>query len=552
MSGASLSATPDVRRCGEWIGALFSFPSFVSDDAEPYRPMAVVWLEVDTGLVVGNELVRPGTEIDLAAGLFDKATRAPIAGEPRVPARVRVGNAAFADALRAGVGDAIEIVIAPIPEIDPLVAGFRAHMDDRDDRDDNDLTYLGPGITPEDVAQFFEAAARLYRVSPWDVVPPDGFIAVACDLIGIAAGALCVVGQAGESFGFALFRNEPDATRYVDGAESRAPGERPESVPAHVMFSYDRRAELGRTLTREIGAHRWNIAGPRAYPSVTFVDPDLVVRGLTRTELIGVTAVIEALAGFVADNDELAASWARGDRVSRNQAVPTALGDVAVELAAPLWLGSDDDPEQVELHRASNVLLEQFSAAPEAHREHLGWAAMLCDYAVDHFGALVHELSPAQLDDLLFETVPRKVGVEPEHAPVIIASLRAMLAFAGHTLGSDSARRSLAMLPPDASHRLARQLADPRSFGMAKSLVMAGLHAGFDMTSDAGIAAFLRASDHLPRAKTTSSAPKGSSARSARPRGTRGKCLVAEEASGLTPTSAATRRYRSGCARRTS
>jgi hypothetical protein len=49
-------------------------------------------------------------------------------------------------------------------------------------------------------------------------------------------------------------------------------------------------------------------------------------------------------------------------------------------------------------------------------------------------------------------------------------------------------------LRPDASQQLARRLADPRNFGMAKSLVMAATRAGYDR-SEAGLAAYLNATN---------------------------------------------------------
>jgi hypothetical protein len=285
-----------------------------------------------------------------------------------------------------------------------------------------------------------------------------------------------------------------------------------------MMFSYDSRAEIGPILTREVARHRWEVAGPRAYPSVTYVDTDLVVRGLTRTELLAISAVIEALAELVSKEEGLADAWLGGEPVRTDkQRVPTAIGNVEVSFRAPLWLPIDDEPDPDALARASAAFMERFETAPEATPEHLGWVSSLLDYASSYYGKLVHEMSPAELDELLFEMIPRKVSVEPDHAPTIVAAVRALLGFAARELGAESAQRCLEALPSDASQRLARRLADPRNFGMAKSFVMAGMQAGFDMTSEAGFAAFLHASGgRLPsggapqvRAAARKPAPKG-------------------------------------------
>ena len=90
-------------------------------------------------------------------------------------------------------------------------------------------------------ARHFRAAARLYRVAPWNVIPSDVWIAVDCEQLGISAGALTVVGQARESLGFMLL---PHASRM------RSPGSRPASgasaaseveLPLCYMFGFDHR-----------------------------------------------------------------------------------------------------------------------------------------------------------------------------------------------------------------------------------------------------------------------------------------------------------------------
>src|ERR1043165_474582 len=135
-----------VGRPDEWIGALVSLASYVTDDDRPYRPTAVMWLETESGLVVDSELVRPEQALARAAGLFQLATREPKAGEPRVPRRLRVSDEALANALRGSVGD-VELVVAPTPEMDEVEASMNEFMrrraqggldDDDDDMDDED------------------------------------------------------------------------------------------------------------------------------------------------------------------------------------------------------------------------------------------------------------------------------------------------------------------------------------------------------------------------------------------------------------------------------
>jgi hypothetical protein len=394
---------------------------------------------------------------------------------------VRVATAELAHALR-DVGE-VDLVIAPTPEIDAMASALFERMAASDLEDDSDLTYIGPDMMESDVAAFFRASAALYRVKPWDDVPADAFLSVTCSPLGIEAGALCVVGQAGEAFGFALFRSDTEAVAYVDACERRLAGE-DAPFPPHFMLSYDARATIGEVLAQEIANHDWELAAPEAHPSVVMLDRDLVTRGLTREELAGVSAIADTLAHFAAEG-QLDAVW--------DGAEPTKWrsSDGEVVLGAPLWLLDDDDG--TEVRRRSFEVLEQFAHTDDA-ADHLGWLQLLINYCLDYMGAGLGEVSPSDLEELLFEIVPRKVSCEPSDAPAIIAAARTFLAFAANELHSSAAREGLASLHPDASQQLARRLADPRNFGMAKSLVMGATRAGYDR-SEAGLAAYLSATN---------------------------------------------------------
>jgi hypothetical protein len=97
---------------------------------------------------------------------------------------------------------------------------------------------------------------------------------------------------------------------------------------------------------------------------------------------------------------------------------------------------------------------------------------------------------------LLFDIIPSKVTIGADAAPLIVATLRGLLTFAERELGAREASKCLAALEPNASERLARELGNERNFGMAKSLIMQGMRAGFDLTSEAGVAAFV---EHVNR-----------------------------------------------------
>jgi hypothetical protein len=506
----------------EWVGGIVALPSFVSDEGEPYRPSALVLVEPESGLIVGTTLARPDEVLERAPAMFLEVTGAPMVGAPRRPSRVRVAAPDLFDALRHRVGD-VDVVLAPTPELDPAVSSLHAGLLELrdDDVDDESLTYLGPGIELDDVSRMFRAAARLYRLQPWRIFPQDGFASIRCERLAIADGALCVVGQMRESYGFVLFQTVADAVDHGAAIEAMEPGHKP-ALPRHIMFSYHDAAALGPVLAAEVSAHGWEVAGPAAHPSAIVVDVDLVTRGLTREELVGVTAIMEAIADFIEGEAELVSAWDEREPLEWRSEIDTVLGAIAVDLAAPLWL-----PDPAEAARAR--LLDRFAGSPEGAPELVGWAELILDHASSYCGVELTELTAPHVRELLFEVIPRKVSVGPEAAPEIVRALKALLGFAARELGSESARRSLKSLKPEAEQRLARELADPRNFGMAKSFVMAGAAAGHDMGSQAGIQAWMEACNRegtawpaLPRGAP----PRGMSPGSGSPRSSPGRAKV--------------------------
>ena len=158
------------------------------------------------------------------------------------------------------------------------------------------------------------------------------------------------------------------------------------------------------------------------------------------------------------------------------------------------------DPKSGELddrrvEQYVNGLMEDFAASPEARPiidqyGDVGWAAMMMDYAFNYLGILVPKLSVPDFNEIVYDLFPRKVSTEAESAFAIVAELRAFWDFVDRQYGLDNARKIRATLADDAGARLKKALSDPRNFGMAKSFFMAGKQAGFDMTSQEGLAAF--------------------------------------------------------------
>jgi hypothetical protein len=493
----------------EWIGGIVPLPVYVMDGATaPYRPEALIWMTPDQ-VVLGMTAVDPKTLADIAVANFLETTQRPLVGRPRVPTRVRVAEDELASALRATLPPSTRVVCAPTPELDAVAPAIGEFFETT--QPETDFSYLTPDVTPEAIAALFEAAARLYRVAPWELpLENAGTLIVSVDALDVREWVLVIMGELGESYGLALFRSREDHVAFAELGESMLVGEPPAAVPPQMSLSYEAAKDLPVPLRKEIAKHGWKIAGPRAYPQVVVVDGDLIGRPPARREALLFEALANGLAQLVEDE---AKPLKASDHFSRTLSVRTHQGALEVTLetasdfpehaddadGAALPIGeldilaavrdADGSLEEDWFESFADAIMQRFADSPEGRdlAEDVHWAYTLMDYARSHHGVTVSELAPAELEDVIFEIFPRKISCLASAAHGIVAELRAFFAFLKREFALSNADSCLAVLGGDAEQRLARELANPDNYGMAKSMVMAGLREGFDVSSEEGL-----------------------------------------------------------------
>ncbi|MDT8318910.1 MAG: hypothetical protein RQ826_00145 [Xanthomonadales bacterium] len=517
----------------EWVGGIATLPGYVANEGEPYRPEAIFWMTAE-GAVLGSMVAGPG-ELPATAGASLQSTiEQPIYGQAHAPTRLRVASAQLADILRASHPD-IEVVCAPTPELDEMLDLMREHLTEQDV---TEQSYLLLGVDPDAMAAFFKAAAALFRAQPWKVVPDDeSLFSVTIEQLGVRDAALSVIGQMGESFGIVLFPDIYAYEAFLEAGEMMALDEEPE-VPPHFALNFERGAELEPDLRREIAEHNWEVAAADAYPSLLAIDGDLVARPPTARELTMAEALARALTEVLAEKQSLRAAWEGGEPVSRTLAIATHEGALEVTLRAPFALALPEFDDSYDILAAlaelsleggeinpyarvplEDELLRRFAAAPEAQGlEDIFAFRFVMNLAADYFSATIATLDPNELDELLFELVPRKVSIDASEAQLIVEECRALYAFLKRECGLKQADACLRVLGGNAADALEAALADRSKFGMAKSLFMTGREAGFDIDSPEGIEEWLQfdqdmplpSYENLPPAGAPRAAPKSS------------------------------------------
>jgi hypothetical protein len=293
----------------EWLGGLIKVPAYVAGDGEPYRPEALFFLD-ENGVVLHSQVARAELLL-LAAGQSLRATIGqPLFGHKRAPTAIRVASAALARELQAGCPE-LEVLCAPTPELDGLRVALHEKFAQRSDQEHS---YLAAGASAAAMAAFFDAAADLYRATPWSAIASDQhLLGVSIESLGLKHAVLSVIGQLGKSSGIVLFGSPAEYRRYLTAGAALARGE-DARMPAHFTLHFERGSELPTAIRKQIISHSWRVADAEAHPWMRVLDEDLVARMPTATELSIAELIVRGLPRLIEQSKpSLEAAW-RGQR----------------------------------------------------------------------------------------------------------------------------------------------------------------------------------------------------------------------------------------------
>ncbi len=497
--------TPVSSARTEWVGGMAATPGYTGEDT-PYQPELLLWM-IPGGPVVGTSTAKT-TEalLETAAEHLASTIDKPMVPGIRPPTRVRVASSDLATRLRREHPQ-LEIVCEPTPELDELVASMHDDLEDGSESD----------ADPERIAAFFRAAAILFRAKPWDVVPEAGLLSLSIEKLGVVDAVVGVMGT-GEGHDIVVFQTIEDFIAFVEFATS-VDHDDDLAVPSHFTIKFVRGADVPPLLRKEIVERRWEVAAPDGYPMLVVMTPALVPRVPTAKEWTVAEGLALALAHVVTDKEALTAAFDGGEPLARTLALKTHAGELEITLRAPLehpasaYAGPDDliaelatidagGPELDDDYRAEieEELIRQFTRSPEAKDlPDVHWCEPLMDLAANYVGVTIASIGAPELRELLFEHLPRKVSVDASVAAEIIDECRAFFAFLKREFALPEADACLRLLGEDGTKKqLAAALADPSNFGIAKSIMMSGREAGFDLATKEGVDAWMREIESKP------------------------------------------------------
>lgn len=269
---------------------------FYVTEPEPYRPEAIVWLDLSEGVVIGWQLIDPDAPPVSFAETLERVMRAPLVGPPRRPARIRVPDRQLAAELRQVVPEA-EIVVAAVPEVHEVVRSIAESMPGGDAVGQS---YFEDGRVPvAAVESLFAAAKVLYSVAPWKTAADTQVLRLDIPDLGVEGACVSIIGALGKSVGFIVFPSLVAFESFLDAMEQGGPkAGMPDLGTTTLALSFERGADLPAKMRREAAEHGWAVAGPNAYPQVQHRDRDGLPRPLDQHDVRIVAACASALAAF--------------------------------------------------------------------------------------------------------------------------------------------------------------------------------------------------------------------------------------------------------------
>ncbi|MBP86329.1 MAG: hypothetical protein CMJ64_06395 [Planctomycetaceae bacterium] len=114
-------------------------------------------------------------------------------------------------------------------------------------------------------------------------------------------------------------------------------------------------------------------------------------------------------------------------------------------------------------------LMQAFAESPEGeaycnHNGHIGWTHSFLYYSLAYLGTLPQEMSQRDINEVLFDLIPRKVSTDSDSATEIISELRAFWEFLEREYQLDNAPSIVAFLDASAEKRLEQELDDPANY----------------------------------------------------------------------------------------
>jgi Tetratricopeptide repeat len=319
-----------------WQAAIVALPTWVDDvpGRDPYRPFVALCISTTRPAAHFADAQRhdpdgPGAAAAILSTLAEMGLSTRNTGyrpsvvhvrDPRVVAEVA--------AALEGVDTTVELA-ERLPALDTFLREMAAEAFG----DGNPGAFDAPGVTPERLRAFADAAKRFYDAAPWRHLDDGDLIRVESPKVGKGLSLLGVMGSGGHEFGLSFFNSERQYRSIFRDAT-------PEALFAGgawgVWFNNGWDTPPSDVLAWD--EHQLPLASLHAYPVAAFIDPSGATERADSRHLAYFEGLLRALAAST-EQDMDTGRW--------SQTVETFDGPVVYTLALPDLLEPEGTPPSV-------------------------------------------------------------------------------------------------------------------------------------------------------------------------------------------------------------
>jgi hypothetical protein len=277
-----------------WQADCRQLPNWLVIDNKKVRPWTILVTSRSNDLVLASALTEEPPSAALIWDTLAQAVRSPTAGKPHRPTELQVRPIERWQSLRQHIED-IGVVMTPTEELDHLdfvLQGLAEHLGGKPQPGLLDV----PGVKPEQVASFYEAAAYFFQQAPWKKVGFESAIKIECDKYQSGPWYAILMGQSGLTTGLALYDDIASLRTLLTGNFSDEESGR-KTVATSVTFGEE--SDIPVADLEAAKQYGWKVARPDAYPSIFRKEPGLAIRPPLAWELELMEGCLRAVPDFV-------------------------------------------------------------------------------------------------------------------------------------------------------------------------------------------------------------------------------------------------------------
>ncbi|MBL8796927.1 MAG: hypothetical protein JNM56_23700 [Planctomycetia bacterium] len=307
-----------------WQADFRPLPHRVRSGQELVQPWAIAVTSRSNDLVLAFAMPEEAPTANHVWDVLVKAMREPMVGEPHRPTELQVRADERWESLKPHL-DEIGVNLVVTEELDQIDAVFTGMLEHIGVKPEPGLLDM-PGMTPEKVGSFYEAAAEFYQQSPWRKVGYESAIKVACDKFQSGPWYGVLMGQSGLTMGLALY----DDLKLLKKLWSRnLSDEENTRLTVATTVTFDPPADIPPADLEAARRHKWKVARPDAYPSIIHKDRGMSIRPPLAWELELMEGCLRAIPEFIKQRKQ-------DDPTMEAMTVPVVSGELKLRLS---WVG---------------------------------------------------------------------------------------------------------------------------------------------------------------------------------------------------------------------